>query len=136
MNEYLLKMLSLQKDIEKNSKKQTLVKSISALCVFMVFFCSFNPEKLMNIAFIVSIPVIIMLFVIDSSFAYKSHSLEVDIYLLELEHLKKEKEAEAAEGKAISDNWIDSIVKPDDKPSLSIIYFFILIAIDVAIWLL
>lgn len=36
MNEYLSKMMSVQKDIEKNSKMQTIIRAIAALCVFMV----------------------------------------------------------------------------------------------------
>ena len=136
MNEYLLKMLSVEKDIEKNKKKQTIIRSVAALCVFMVFFCSFNPDTVMNIAFFVSLPVIIALFVVDSQFAEKVHALEVDIYLLELEHLKKEREAKAEEGKSVSDNWQDSIVKPDEKASLPYVYYFILLIIDAIIWII
>ncbi|MBQ5933938.1 MAG: hypothetical protein IJL55_09560 [Lachnospiraceae bacterium] len=136
MNEYLLKMLSIEKDIEKNKKKQTIIRSVAVLCVFMVFFCSFNPDTVMNIAFFVSLPVIIALFVVDSNFAGRVHSLEVDIYLLELEHLKKEREAKEEEGKSVSENWQDSLVKPNDKPALPYVFYFVLIVIDVIIWII
>lgn len=136
MNEYLSKMMSVQKDIEKNSKMQTIIRAIAALCVFMVFFCSFSPGTIMNIAFFVSLPAIAVLFFFDSNFANKGHSLEVDIYLLELQHLRKEQEAKAEAGKEVSDNWQDSISKPAEKATLPVVYYCVLLVIDVIIWII
>ena len=72
----------------------------------------------------------------QANFAGRVHSLEVDIYLLELEHLKKEREAKEEEGKSVSENWQDSLVKPNDKPALPYVFYFILIVIDVIIWII
>ena len=137
MNEYLSKLLSLEKEIEKNSKTQTILKSVGILFVFAVFFCSFNPDLIMKIAFFVSVVAIIVLFVFDSNYANKKHSLEVEIYLLELEQLKKDKEKdkESEETGKISmpDNWMDSISKPEEKAALPIIYYLVLIVLDVVL---
>ena len=56
----------------------------------------------MNIAFVVSIPGVIVMFVLDAKYANKSHSLEVDIYLVQLEHLKNEKKAADEKGEELS----------------------------------
>ena len=137
MNEYLLKMLSLEKEIEKNSKIQTILKSVGILFVFTVFFCNFTPGSIAKIAFGISVAAIIGLFIFDSNYANKKHSLEIEIYLLELSQLKKDKEKDKDKGSDGTDqismpgNWMDSISKPEEKASLPIIYYMILIAIDV-----
>ena len=136
MNEYLLKMLSIQKETERNSKKQTLFRSIAILCVLIVFFCSFYGKTPATVAFIVSLIVLIGLYVLDSNFANKNHSLEVEIYLLELGHLRSEKEAAEKEGKTVSDNWMDSLSKPDEKAKLPMVYYFVLMVICALIWIL
>ena len=138
MNEYLSKLLSLEKDIEKISKKQTIMKSVGILFVFAVFFCSFNPELAMKIAFVVSIIAIIVLFVLDSNLANKKHSLEVDIYLLELDQLKKDKDKKPDETGEMNMpiDWMDSISKPEEKAVLPIIYYLVLIVLDVVLLIL
>ncbi len=138
MNEYLSKLLSLEKDIEKISKKQTIMKSVGILFVFAVFFCSFNPELAMKIAFVVSIIAIIVLFVLDSNLANKKHSLEVDIYLLELDQLKKDKDKKPDETGVMSmpGDWMDSISRPEEKATLPIIYYLVLIVLDVVLLIL
>lgn len=138
MNEYLSKLLSLEKDIEKISKKQTIMKSVGILFVFAVFFCSFNPELAMKIAFVVSIIAIIVLFVLDSNLANKKHSLEVDIYLLELDQLKKDKDKKPDEtgGMSMPGDWMDSISRPEEKATLPIIYYLVLIVLDVVLLIL
>ncbi|MCR5726817.1 MAG: hypothetical protein K6G24_05070 [Lachnospiraceae bacterium] len=140
MNEYLSKLLSLEKDIEKISKKQTIMKSVGILFVFAVFFCSFNPELAMKIAFVVSIIAIIVLFVLDSNLANKKHSLEVDIYLLELDQLKKDKNKDKESDETGEMNmpidWMDSISKPEEKAVLPIIYYLVLIVLDVVLLIL
>ena len=138
MNEYLSKLLSLEKDIEKISKKQTIMKSVGILFVFAVFFCSFNPELAMKIAFVVSIIAIIVLFVLDSNLANKKHSLEVDIYLLELDQLKKDKDKKPDEtgGMSMPGDWMDSISRPEEKAVLPIIYYLVLIVLDVVLLIL
>ena len=126
-------MLSIQKNIEKNRKMQTRMKAIAAMCVFIVFFCSFNSGTVMNIAFIVAIPVIAAFFVLDSNYAKNSHSLEIEIYLLELESLKKQKENEENNTEFLQGDWMDSIEKPAENASLPIIYYSILIIIDIVL---
>ncbi|MBR4341928.1 MAG: hypothetical protein IKP88_04310 [Lachnospiraceae bacterium] len=139
MNEFLIKMLCVQKEIDKYSKKQTLIKCIAAMCVFAVFFCSFNPEKLMNIALFASIPIIIALYVLDSNLAKKNHSLEVDIYLLELENLKnkKKKDEKEEEDEVVQSNdWINSIAKPEETARLPLKYYLVLIALVILLWII
>ncbi len=140
MNEYLSKLLSLEKDIEKISKKQTIMKSVGILFVFAVFFCSFNPELAMKIAFVVSIIAIIVLFVLDSNLANEKHSLEVDIYLLELDQLKKDKNKDKESGEtgemSMPGDWMDSISRPEEKATLPIIYYLVLIVLDVVLLIL
>ena len=136
MNEYLSKMMSIQRDIEKNSKMQTIFRCIAAMCVFMVFVCSFNPDTAMNIAFVVSIPAVAAMFVLDANYANKSHSLEVDLYLVQLEHLKNEKKAAEEKGEELSSTWMESIDKPAEKAPLPIVYYCVLLVIDIVIWII
>jgi len=133
-NEALFKMLAVQRDIEKNSKMQTILRAIAALCVFVVFICGSANKTALNIGFIVAIPVIIALFVTDSGFAKKTHSLEVEIYLLELESLKSKKENTESNGENQQVNILNSIDMPEDKVKLPIIYYCILIVLDIVIW--
>lgn len=135
MNEYLLKMLAVQRDIEKNSKMQTIIRAIAALCVFTVFICGSANKTALNISFVAAIPVIGALFVMDYGYAKKKHSLEVDIYLLELESLKHKKENAENSGEAQQGNILDSIEMPEDKVKLPIIYYCILIVLDIVIWI-
>lgn len=128
--------MSIQRDIEKNSKMQTIFRCIAAMCVFMVFVCSFNPDTAMNIAFVVSIPAVAAMFVLDANYANKSHSLEVDLYLVQLEHLKNEKKAAEEKGEELSSTWMESIDKPAEKAPLPLVYYCVLLVIDIVIWII
>ena len=136
MNEYLSKMMSIQRDIEKNTKMQNIFRCVAALFVFMEFVCSFSPNMAMNIAFVVSIPGVIVMFVLDANYANKSHSLEVDIYLVQLEHLKNEKKAADEKGEQVSSTWMESIDKPAEKAPLPLVYYCVLLVIDIVIWII
>lgn len=134
-NEALFKMLAVQKDIEKNSKVQTILRAIAALYIFVVFICGSANKTALNIGFGVAIPVIAALFVMDSGYAKKKHSLEVEIYLLELESLKSKKEDAENKGDGQQANILDSIEMPEDKEKLPIVYYCILLVLDVVIWI-
>ena len=115
---------------------QTIMRAIAALCIFAVFICSSANNTALNIGFAVAIPVIIALFEIDSGYAKKTHSLEVEIYLLELESLKTKKENAENDGETQQVNILDSIDMPEDKVKLPIIYYCILIVLDIVIWII
>lgn len=137
-----LRILSLYKKIDKNIKLSKQLKMLAAVCLFFsICYCqgSNNIENkdigqiiLTNLVWIISIIVLIGIYVKDSSYIKKNKTYELDIYRLEVEELNsKKKIAEMRE-----DIWIDDILnkeidKPSEEISLPIVYYGILLLIDI-----
>ncbi len=66
MNEMFFQISSIQRKMETNNNLQVIMKAITGLVVFTIFFCSLNQADTMKVAWIISIAVIVLLFIFDS----------------------------------------------------------------------
>lgn len=91
MNEMYFRISSIQKKMDSNSNLQTMMKAVAGLIVFAIFFCSLNQAETIKIAWMISIPVIFLLFGFNTYFIKRNKEYEFEIYRLEVAHFKKKK---------------------------------------------
>lgn len=66
----------IHKKIDSNHNMQMTMKWIAALTVFVIFFCSLTSSDTMNVAWMISIPVIVLLFFLDVYYIKRNKELE------------------------------------------------------------
>ena len=89
---------------------------------------------LTNLVWIISIIVLIGIYIKDSNCVKNNKTYELDIYRLEVEDLNNKKEIAKIRGEVLSDNVLNKqIDMPNEKVSLPIIYYSILLGIDIII---
>ena len=89
---------------------------------------------LTNLVWIISIIVLIGIYIKDSYCVKNNKAYELDIYRLEVEDLNNKKEIAKIRGEVLSDNVLNKqIDMPNEKVSLPIIYYSILLGIDIII---
>ncbi|MBQ4522129.1 MAG: hypothetical protein IJA10_04155 [Lachnospiraceae bacterium] len=87
-----------------------------------------------NLVWIVSVIVLIGIYIKDSCCVKNNKAYELDIYRLEVEDLNDKKEAAKIRGEVLSEHILNKqIDMPDEKVSLPIIYYSILLGIDIII---
>lgn len=144
MNETDFKILGKQNKIEMNKKRSKGIKVLSAVCLFFSFcYCngtknleSVDKEQIVftNVVWIISFVVLIGLYIKDSNCIKNNKALEFDIYRLEVEDLNDKKEIAEITGEVLSDYLLNKqIDMPDEKISLTILYYSILAGIDIII---
>ena len=97
-----------------------------------------NIEKgqvvLTNLIWIISIIVLIGIYIKDSYCVKNNKAYELDIYRLEVEDLNNKKKIAEIRGEVLSDNVLNKQIDvPNEKASLPIIYYSILLGIDIII---
>ena len=144
MNETDLRIMGLYTKIERNKKLSKQWKVLAGVCLFFsICYCLGtkrigNIDKgqalLTNIVWIISIIVLIGLYINDSYCVKKNKAYELDIYRLEVEDLNDKKEIAKITGEILSDNVLNKqIDMPNEKVSLPIIYYSILLGLDIII---
>ena len=89
---------------------------------------------LTNLVWIISIIVLIGIYIKDSYCVKNNKACELDIYRLEVKDLNNKKEIAKIRGEVLSDNILNKqIAMPNEEVSLPIIYYGILLGIDIII---
>lgn len=144
MNEVALRIMGLYTRIERNKKLSKQLKALAGVCLFFsICYCLGtknigNIEKgqvvLTNLVWIISIIVLIGIYIKDSYCVKNNKAYELDIYRLEVEDLNNKKKIAEIRGEVLSDNVLNKqIDMPNEKASLPIIYYSILLGIDIII---
>ena len=144
MNEVTSRIMGLHKMIEKNKNLSKRLKGLAAACLFFsVCYClggknigSLDKSDIvaLNLIWIISVIVLIGIYIKDSYCVKNNKAYEVDIYRLEVEELNDKKEIAEIRGEVLSDYVLnEQIDMPDEKVSLPIIYYSILLVIDIII---
>ena len=144
MNEFTLRIMGLYTKIERNKNLSKQLKVFALVCLFFsICYClgSKNIENIdksqvvvTNLVWIISIIVLIGIYIKDSSCIKNNKKYELDIYRLEVEDLNNKKEIAKIKGEVLLDNVLNKkIDMPNEKVSLPIIYYSILLGIDIII---
>ena len=145
MNEVDLRIMVLYTKIERNKKLSKQLKVLAGVCLFFsICYClgTKNIENidkgqvvLTNLVWIISIIVLIGIYIKDSYCVKNNKAYELDIYRLEVEDLNSKKKVAKIRGEVVSDNVLNKqIDMPDEEVSLPIIYYSILLGIDIIIF--
>ena len=143
MNENDFRILGLHTKIERNKKLSKQLKVLAGVCLFLSGYClgtkstgniDKNQALLTNIVWIISIIVLVGIYIKDSYCVKNNKAYELDIYRLEVEDLNDKKEIAKITGEVLSDDVLNKqIDMPNEKVSLPIIYYSILLGLDIII---
>lgn len=144
MSENDLKIFSLYTKIERNKKLSKQYKVLALVCLFFsVSYCLGTKNigtidkgqvVLTNLVWIISIFVLVGIYFKDSHCVKNNKTYEFDIYKLEVEDINDKKEIAKIRKEVLPDYVLNKkIDKPDENISLPIIYYGILLGIDIII---
>ena len=142
MNEVALRIMGLYTRIERNKKLSKQLKALAGVCLFFsICYCLGtknigNIEKgqvvLTNLVWIISIIVLIGIYIKDSYCVKNNKAYELDIYRLEVEDLNDKKEIAQITGEVLPDYVLNKqIDPPNEKESLPIVFYSILLGLDI-----
>ena len=139
MDQDFLKIAAIQKRLERNHDMEMRIKGIAAAVVFAMFLWgALCPiRKTMIIVWFIALPIIVGLFFVEVHFIKKSKEYEYEIYRLEVERLKLNKEIAKIKGEVLTDNELElRMERPTRTIVLPISYYIILLILDVLILML
>lgn len=111
---------------------QTIMKVIGGLIVFIIFFCSMNQPDMMRVAWMLQVAFIILLFFFDAYYVKNNKKCEFEIYKLEVDALDYKKKIADITGQILPDSILNcKISKPINKISLPILYYTIILTLDI-----
>lgn len=144
MNEVDIRILGLYEKIKRTQKKTKEWKSLAGVSLFFaVCYClgtknigDIDHDQVIasNIVWIASVTAIIFFYILDVQCLKNIKAYELKIYELELEDLKDKKELAEITGELLSDTIQNKqIEKPNEKVILPVLYYGILLGIDIVI---
>ena len=134
MNEKFFEIGGIQKKMEMNRQLRWYMKGIGALVVILIFLGSINEPKTMRAAWLISVPLICILFAFEVFFIGKIKRYEFELYKIEKEDLEAKKEIAEMRGEILPDNVKNREIKaPSNEISLPILYYVILIILDILV---
>ena len=134
MNEMYFKTVGIQKKIDSNQKLRKNLRKFGILFIFIVFFFSLNEPDVMRGTWIATIVIIFLLFFLEVYYIKQSKRYEFELYELEVKELARKKELSSITGEILSDDVLNSnIAMPSDELSLPILYYVIILILDVMI---
>ena len=144
MSENDLKIFSLHTKIERNKKLSKQYKVLALVCLFFsVSYCLGTKNigtidkgevVVTNLVWIISIFVLVGIYFKDSHCVKNNKACEFNIYKLEVEDINDKKEIAKIRKEVLPDYVLNKkIDKPDENISLPVIYYGILLGIDIII---
>ena len=134
MDKKNFRLWAIYREMEVNKNLQLTMKAIAGLVVFVIFFCSLNPTNTMNVAFFISMFVIVLLFILDCYCMKKNKKCELEIYQLEIGALEHKKEVAKLMGRPMPDEELDyEIEKPTESIKLPVGYYAVMLMLDIII---
>ncbi|MCM1083583.1 MAG: hypothetical protein NC309_04625 [Ruminococcus sp.] len=134
MDEMFVRISMIQKKMEQNRNLQMMMKVVGGLIVLVIFFCSLSQPDTMKLAWMISVPCIILVFFLDAYFLKSNKASEFEIYKLEIEELENKKEMAGITGEALPDAVLNRDIKvPTKEVSYPILYYIIILILDILI---
>lgn len=134
MNESFFEIGGIQKKIETHRQLRFYMKGIGALIVFLMFFGSLSEAETMRIAWLLSVPIICVLFGFEVFFIRKIKKYEFELYRIKKDDLKRKKEMAEMKGEPLPDNAVNREPEAPSKDiSLPIVYYVVLIILDILV---
>lgn len=134
--------MNLHTRIEKNINMSKQIKALAGVCIFFSFCISFGSDIILEkqdgiatkIVWIISMIVTIVLFFKDSYYVKKNKAYEFEIYKLDVEDLENKKKVAEIRKEALPDFVLNrKIDMPKEEVSLPIIYYSIMLVLDIII---
>lgn len=134
MNEMYFKISGIQKKIDSNQKLRKNIRKFGILFIFIVFFFSLNEPDVMRVTWIATVVIIFLLFFLEVYYIKQSKKYEFELYRLEVSEVERKKELSKITGKILSDDVLNpNITEPTNEFSLPILYYVIILILDVMI---
>ena len=134
MNEMYFKTVGIQKKIDSNQKLRKNIRKFGILFIFIVFFFSFNEPDVMRVTWIATIAIIFLLFFLEVYYIKQNKKYEFELYELEVKELERKKELSNITGEILPDDVLNpNITMPSNEFSLPILYYVIILMLDVMI---
>ena len=144
MNENDYKVMCLHSKIEKNEILSKQLKALAiTIFIFSVCYCigtknigNIGKEHILaaNLVWLASIVILIRIYLKDKNCIENNKNYEFDIYRLEIEALECKKKVAEIRGEVLPDNVLNkSIKKPSENVTLPIIYYGIVLGLDIVI---
>ena len=134
MEDLFFKISAVEKKMDGNTKMQSIMKLIAFMSLFVVFFCAINQAGITKVAWIVYIPVIMVLFFVDGNYAKKNKEFEFEMYLLMLDDYKRKKADAESKGEEVSAAVLNrDLTPPSQDVKQPVLFYLILGVLDVLI---
>lgn len=134
MNEMYFKISGIQKKIDSNQKLRKNIRKFGILFIFIVFFFSLNEPDVMRVTWIATVVIIFLLFFLEVYYIKQSKKYEFELYRLEVSEVERKKELSKITGEILSDDVLNpNITEPTNEFSLPILYYVIILILDVMI---
>lgn len=134
MNEMYFKISGIQKKIDSNQKLRKNIRKFGILFIFIVFFFSLNEPDVMRVTWIATVVIIFLLFFLEVYYIKQSKKYEFELYGLEVNEVERKKELSNITGEILSDDVLNpNITEPTNEFSLPILYYVIILILDVMI---
>lgn len=134
MNEMYFKISGIQKKIDSNQKLRKNIRKFGILFIFIVFFFSTIEPGVMRMTWIATVVIIFLLFFLEVYYIKQSKKYEFELYGLEVNEVERKKELSKITGEILSDDVLNpNITEPTNEFSLPILYYVIILILDVMI---
>ena len=134
MNEMYFKISAIQKKIDSNQKLRKNIRKFGILFIFIVFFFSIIEPGVMRMTWIATVVIIFLLFFLEVYYIKQSKKYEFELYRLEASEVERKKELSKITGEILSDDVLNpNITEPTNEFSLPILYYVIILILDVMI---
>ena len=134
MNEMYFKISGIQNKIDSIHKLRKNVRKFGILFIFIVLFFSLNEPDVMRVTWIATVVIIFLLFFLEVYYIKQSKKYEFELYRLEVSEMERKKELSKITGKILSDDVLNpNITEPTNEFSLPILYYVIILILDVMI---
>lgn len=134
MDDIFFEISSKQKKLETSRELQSYMKGISALIVILIFFGSLSDSQTMKIAWLLTLPIICVLFGFNVYFIKKSKQYELEIFELKKEFAKNKEELAVARGELLTEPQQNDLPQaPSADISLPIVYYVVLLILDILV---
>lgn len=134
MDEIILQISAIERKIESNNKMRSKLKAVSGCLVFVIFIFSLFSSEIINVAWIISLAVIVIMFFLDLSCVKNNKQCEFELYEAEVENLRHKRELAKILHTPLPDYMLTRVIeKPSEVISPSIAYYAIVLLLDVLV---
>lgn len=134
MDDIFFEISSKQKKLESSRELQSYMKGISALIVLLIFFGSLSDSETMKIAWLLTLPILCVLFGFNVYFIKKSKQYEFEIFELKKEFAKNKEELARAKGELLTEPQLNDLPQaPSADISLPIVYYVVMLILDILV---